>query len=135
MKRYFFNTLGSISFSLGILGVFLPLIPTTCFILLASWAFAKSSPTFNNWLVYQSPFSNSIQNWNRFGIIPTHVKVIASVSIVMSFSIAILVVENIYLLAGLGITLLAVLAFIFSKPGKIEFTIYQQLPELHQPVS
>lgn len=134
MKKYFYNILGSISFGLGILGVFLPLLPTTCFILLASWAFAKSSPTFNSWLMYQSPFAKSIQNWNKYRIIPAHVKLIASISILVSFTITVFLLENLYVLFGLGFILLAVLAFIFSKPSNVEATIYSRLPEWRQPV-
>ncbi|MEM7400615.1 MAG: YbaN family protein [Pseudomonadota bacterium] len=135
MSKYVYNAIGGLSLSLGIVGVFLPLLPTTCFVLLASWAFAKSSPNFHNWLVYRSPFSKSIQNWNKFGIIPTHVKAIAASSMLISFLITALLLENIYVLTGLGLGLLALLAFIFSKPSKIEPSICQQLPEWHQPAN
>ncbi len=134
MKNYFYNILGSISFGFGILGIFLPLLPTTCFILLASWAFAKSSPGFNSWLMYQSPFAKFIQNWNKYRIIPAHVKLVASISILVSFTITVFLLENLYVLFGLGLILAAVLVFIISKPSKVEATMYSQLPQWRQPV-
>ena len=134
MKKYTYNTIGGLSLGLGMLGAFLPLLPTTCFILLASWAFAKSSPRFHNWLYYRSPFAVSIQNWEQYKIIPTRVKAIATFSIAISYSISVLIIDNLYVITGLTIGLAALLAYIFSKPGKIESTIYQQPPLLHLPI-
>ena len=132
MKKYFYNIIGGISLGLGGAGVFLPLLPTTCFILLASWAFAKSSPKFHNWLNYRSPFAKSIQDWQQHQVIPTKVKCIARSSIAVSYSVTFLLVDNIFVLSSVGIGLLGLVAYLFSKPGEVQETTYQQLPLLHQ---
>ena len=134
MKKVIYNTIGGVSLSLGIVGVFLPLLPSTCFILLATWAFAKSSPRFYAWLYYKSPFAQSIQDWQQFKVIPTRIKWIAVISITASYSITILLVDNIYVLYGVGIGLLGLVAYLLSKPSEVQNITCQQISELHQPV-
>ena len=136
MKVVIYNLIGGASLFLGILGVFLPLLPSTCFILLATWAFSKSSPVFHNWLLHDSPFSHSIQNWQRHRVIPTKIKWIASISIVVSYAITLTLVSNAYVLTALALGLVGLLAFILSKPGETVIeSNYQQIHELHQPVT
>jgi len=135
MKKIIYNTIGGVSLSLGIVGAFLPLLPSTCFVLLASWAFTKSSPTFHAWLYYKSPFAKSIQDWQQHRVIPTRVMWIAAASITASYSITVILVENTYVLFAVGIGLLSLLAYLFSKPGQVQHVTYQQTPGLHQPIT
>jgi len=134
MKKIIYNTFGMISLGLGILGAFLPLLPSTCFILFATWAFSKSSPTFHAWLYYKSPFATSIQNWQQHKVIPTNVKWMACVSIVISYSITAYLVNNTYILVGVGLGLLIVIAYLITKPSRIGETTFQPRHELHQPI-
>ena len=83
--------------------------------------FSKSSPVSHNWLLNKSPFSDSIQNWQQYQIIPVKIKWIASISIVTSYTVTLLIVTNAYILIALGIGFLGLLAFILSKPGEIIF--------------
>lgn len=135
MKKIIYNTIGGISFSIGVVGAFVPLLPSTCFILLATWAFAKSSPKFYAWLSYKSPFAQSIQDWQQYQIVPTRVKWIAAISMATSYSITVTLVDNIYVLVGIGIGLLSLIAYLFSKPSRAQKITYQQIPELHLPVN
>lgn len=111
--------IGSISLGLGIVGALLPLLPSTCFILLATWAFAKSSPTFHRWLYYQSPFSQSIQNWQIHRVIPLKVKWIATASIATSYVFTFILVDNAYVLSGLGIGMITLLIYLHSKASEV----------------
>ncbi len=62
-KRIALITVGWIALILGVIGIFLPLLPTTPFILLASWCFARSSRYFHNFLINNATFGPMIQRW------------------------------------------------------------------------
>ncbi|MEW5983247.1 MAG: YbaN family protein [Acidobacteriota bacterium] len=54
---------GSVFVVLGILGMFLPLVPTTVFLLLAAWCYARSSDRFHRWLLDNRLFGDYIRNY------------------------------------------------------------------------
>ncbi len=70
-------TLGCISLGLGILGIFLPLLPTTPFLLLSASLFAKSSDKLYNKLMQHKYFGPYIENFRVHKSIPLHGKIIA----------------------------------------------------------
>lgn len=119
MKRVFLQTLGCISLMLGVLGAFLPLLPSTCFILLATWLFSKSSPRFHHWLVEQSPFSESIQNWQKYRVITRKTKWIASASIFTSFALTVWLFPNPWLVTSLGISMAGLLAYLLTRQNEV----------------
>lgn len=73
--------LGVVSLSLGVAGIFLPLLPTTPFLLLAAWAFVRSSPRLYAWLINHPHLGEYIRNFRENRAIPLRVKVV-SVSLV-----------------------------------------------------
>lgn len=73
--------IGIISLGLGILGIFLPVLPTTPFLLLSSALFLKSSPRLHTWLLNHKTLGPYIRNFQEHKAIPLRVKII-SVSLV-----------------------------------------------------
>ncbi len=69
--------LGLILVGLGALGALLPLLPTTPFLLLASFCFVRSSPRLNRWLVRSRLFGPFLRDWQKHRGVRLHVKVIA----------------------------------------------------------
>ena len=79
--KYLIAVFGIISLGLGILGVFLPVLPTTPFLLLASFLFLKSSPSLYRWLMEHPRLGPYIKNFMVHKSLPLRVKVV-SVSMV-----------------------------------------------------
>ena len=64
---------------LGVVGAFLPVLPTTPFVLLAAWAAARSSPWLLNWLENHTVFAPMIRDWRRGGVVSRRAKWMATV--------------------------------------------------------
>lgn len=73
----FWISVGWTSLLLGGLGVLLPLLPTTPFVLLAAFAFGKSSPRLRRWLLEHPRFGPAIRDWEAHGAIARPVKLLA----------------------------------------------------------
>lgn len=66
---------GWISLGLGVLGMFLPLLPTTCFLLGAAWCFGKSSPALHQWMLTNRLFGRYLRDYKAGLGFPASVKV------------------------------------------------------------
>ncbi len=89
---------GSLFTGLGILGIFLPVLPTTPFLLLAAACYARSSQKFYDWLLNNRYFGNYIKNYRESKSVPLKVKMltVALLWITIGFSV-IFVVETIFI--------------------------------------
>jgi uncharacterized protein len=76
-RRHLYLVLGFAFFGIGIVGVVLPVLPTTPFMLLALWAFSNSSERFHNWLYTHPKFGPPLQDWRSHGVVPRRAKVSA----------------------------------------------------------
>lgn len=75
--RYLLLAIGWLSVALGVVGIFLPLLPTTPFLLLAAACFARSSPRFHHWLVHHPKLGPWIHGYLSGEGIPLKAKVYA----------------------------------------------------------
>lgn len=75
----FYNVMGALCVVLGIIGVFLPLLPTTPFLLLASWCFARGSERLHRWLLSHRVFGDYLRNFEAGRGIPLRAKIVATV--------------------------------------------------------
>lgn len=76
-KKLFLIVTGTISVGLGLMGVFLPVLPTTPFLLLAAACYAHSSPKFYDWLVTNKFFGKYISGYREKKAIPLKIKITA----------------------------------------------------------
>ena len=86
MKRQFNILFGFSCVGLGVLGAFLPVLPSTCFFIFAAYFFGKSSIRFENWLLNHKRFGPPVIAWRQSRAIPLPAKWMASLG--MSFSVA-----------------------------------------------
>ena len=86
----FFMTLGLVSTGIGIVGIFVPGLPTTIFLIIALWAFSRSSDRLKLWLWNHPKFGPGLRAWHLHRVIPLRAKW-AAVS-VMALSVVVLAV-------------------------------------------
>ena len=110
-KRILLITAGVFFFGLGIVGIFVPILPTTPFFLLAAALFAQSSRRFYNWLINNRFFGKYIRNYREGRGIPVKIKIFVitllwiTIGLSAVFALDILFVRIILLLVAVGVTL------------------------------
>ena len=102
---------------LGFIGLLLPIVPTTPFILVSVWFFARSSKKLENWLINHKIFGKSIRDWKEKGAISKNAKLSAIPLIIFSFSATIYLNEIFYLDLFLAVLGLSISTFILTRPN------------------
>lgn len=116
MQRIILIIIGWIAVVLGTLGVVLPLLPTTPFILLAAWCFARSSPRFHDWLLYRSWFGGYLRHWQKHRAMPLGAKPRAILLILVTFAISLWLVNMMWVRGLLLVILACLLIFMWRIP-------------------
>lgn len=119
-QRPIFLALGLICVGIGMVGVVLPILPTTPFMILATLCFAKSSRRLNDWLYAHRLFGPPLVRWDRYRVIPRGAKftalaaMLASMVYVVAFSSA-----PWPLVAALAAVCVFGASYILSKPSRV----------------
>lgn len=122
MKKTILVILGSFCLGLAILGVFLPILPTTPFLLLSAALYARSSQKLYNWLLNHKIFGEYIRNFREDKSIPLNIKIlsISTMWLVMLYSIFYVLNEKWYLQLLLAGIALGVSIYILSFRTKVK---------------
>ncbi|MGB5489447.1 MAG: YbaN family protein [Woeseiaceae bacterium] len=107
---------GLLAVAIGAVGIVLPLLPTTPFLLIAAFAFARSSTRLNNWLLEHRSFGPLINNWHRDGSIDRKVKRIAIIVILMTPVITWLFGAPLWIIVCQVVVLSAAAVYILTRP-------------------
>lgn len=97
IQKTLFMTLGFMFIALGVLGIFLPLLPTTPFIILAALFFSKSSQRYHQWLLENKVFGPILRNWECSRCIPRFAKILSFSMIAVFGSISIVTLPFLWL--------------------------------------
>jgi uncharacterized protein len=109
MVRWIYNIGGGICVGLGFLGIFLPLLPTTPFLLLAAFFFSRGSPRLHRWLLEHPTMGPIITDWQQNRVIRPRVKKLAAATIVvlmipaMAFGTFPVALKVVSVVIGLGV--------------------------------
>ncbi|MEO0393890.1 MAG: DUF454 family protein, partial [Pseudomonadota bacterium] len=114
--RPFYFTVGMVSLILGLIGVVVPGLPTTIFMIIALWAFARSSRRFHDWLWQHPRFGPPLVAWSQHRVVPRTAKWAATLMMLASLGIMFAVGVHGIAIASTAIICAAVLCYVLPKP-------------------
>jgi uncharacterized membrane protein YbaN (DUF454 family) len=119
MVKPLYIAAGWLCLGLGFLGIFVPLLPTTPFALLAAFCFSRSSTRLYHCLLAQKTFGPIIRNWNQHGVIQPHIKWVSIAMILLMIGYPVLFGP---LVLGIKLALIViatcVIGFIWTRPSQ-----------------
>jgi uncharacterized membrane protein YbaN (DUF454 family) len=95
LKRGILIVFGTFSLGLGLIGIFLPIIPTTPLLLLAAACYSRSSTRFNNWLLNNRLFGSYIKNYREGRGMPIVAKIFTLSLLWITITISSIMLGNI----------------------------------------
>ena len=118
-SRWLFLAIGWTCVAFACLGLVLPLLPTTPFLLLAAWAFGRSAPRWRRWLRDHRRFGSLMRAWEDHRVIPPWAKGMALVAISAGFAWLMLAREwPLWAYAVTAALLALVAAWIVTRPSR-----------------
>ncbi len=115
-QRPIYLAVGLLSVVIGVVNLIIPGLPTTVFLIIAAGCFAKSSPKLEAWLLSHPKLGPSVRAWRTHKAIPRKAKIIAIVSMAISFAIVLLVHLKLWVTGLIGVILLASAIYVGTRP-------------------
>jgi uncharacterized membrane protein YbaN (DUF454 family) len=114
--RLAFAVIGTIALAIGVMGIVLPVLLTTPFLLLAAACYARASTRLYGWLLGQSALGPIITRWRESGSLAPGVKIRAIVLVVVTFAVSIILVDGLIVRALLLVTAAVLTVFLARLP-------------------
>lgn len=118
MNKVLLLILGWICVGLGFIGIFIPGLPTTIFLIIALWSFTKSSDRLRNWLLKNRRFGPILQNWQNYKVVPLKAKILMIVLQILVVIFIHYTFNNIIITIILAIILFCVAIYVCLLPSK-----------------
>lgn len=116
--RILFLLAGHAAIVLGIIGIVLPLLPTTPFLLVAAYCYSRGSKRAHTWLLEHPRFGPTITDWERWGVIRPRAKVLCAIAIPAFVAYPLAFMDfSIWLKALVVATVGGALTFVLSRPS------------------
>jgi len=120
MTKYLWRGAGLLSVGMAYIGILLPGVPTTSFLLLALYCFSKGSPALQEWIWNHPKFGPYVRNWTEKRIYPTRAKYIMLACCSFSFLWILYLQLKPAAIIGIGLFMLFWLVWAWRYPGSIE---------------
>jgi len=119
IRRGVYFAIGVLGVTLGMIGILVPLWPTTCFLLLAGWCFARSSPRAERWLNENRLFGRYLRDYREQGVVSSQVRAtsVATLWIFIGIS-AFAFASRLWVVALLLLVASAVTLHLYSLPSE-----------------
>ena len=117
-RRTIYVGLGLLCFGLGVLGAFLPVLPTTPFMLVSLWAFSLSSKRLETWLLQHPRFGPRLVAWRAHRAVPLPVKLTAWGSMIASLALMIAAGASLLALGGAASVMLIGAIYVARCPSR-----------------
>ena len=117
LLRWLWFAGGVTALALGLVGVFLPLLPTTPFVIMAAACFAQSSPRLHDWLLRHPVFGPAICNWRDHRAIPPRAKLAAVIAMGAAFALSLFMALPVWVLLVQAAVLLVAGGWIVTRPS------------------
>ncbi|MGE4371831.1 MAG: YbaN family protein [Xanthobacter sp.] len=117
LYQQFLFAAGILFMVIGAIGLVVPMMPGTIFLILAAWCFARSSPRFETWLLTNRRLGPSVVRWRESGAIPPIAKLFAMGSFVVTLGGSWLLGAPDMVLGGLAILFVALGIYIGTRPN------------------
>ena len=116
MRRWFYLALAYVSLALGLIGIVVPGLPTTPFVLLAAWAAARGSQRLHRWLRAHELFGPMIRDWEASGAVSRRAKWAATIAMTACAAVFFLTAPKLWM-AATGTTIMFVVAvWLWKRP-------------------
>ncbi len=118
-KRILYLIFGWFMFAIGFIGAFLPVLPTTPFMILALWGFSNGSETLHDWLYNHPRYGPTLRDWDQYRMIPVKAKITAVTMMLISATWMTFFsnIPNIALIIALGMMLWGA-GYVLTKPSR-----------------
>lgn len=117
-KRAAYLVTGLVFVGLGVLGAFLPVLPTTPFLLISLWAFSRSSTRLEAWLLHHPRFGPRLRAWRHHRVIPLGAKLAAWGSMLASLTLMLVTRRSWIAVAGAASVMAIGAIYIARKPSR-----------------
>ena len=116
-KNAGYQLLGLALVGLGVIGILLPVMPTTIFFILALACFTRSSPKLATWLLEHPRYGATLRHWHSHKVVPLKAKWFAGIGMLIGFIFLLYSSPHSWVIVLVAVVEVLVLTYLISKPS------------------
>ena len=116
-KSLWFKALGLLLVAFGIIGIVLPVMPTTIFFILALTCFTRSSPALEQWLLNHPRYGVTLKQWQAHKVVPVKAKCYAAIGMLIGFIFLLYSNAPIWVICLVAVIEVSVMIYLILRPS------------------